>query len=525
MVGCLAVGSIAGKRAKWRFVGDPRDDTQYLRGMLVSAFTTPVLLASALIAGSLPVPPVGPAGARASREPAERATRGAAPSKAHSAAPVPARWIDGGEAGFRFAAGLHAALVAHDVRAARIELPLPGIGERSLTLTRFEAVSPDATVEVGVGRRVPSSALQHALHSVVHFEGSVEGVEGSSCYLAFGATGAAGWIDLGGGRGSFTLRRVASDAPGLCAGTVEFVRSAGTSAPDVPVCGGAHEEGHDHDHGEGGIAGFGAVPPGVVKVVDMAIDSDFEYFRIFNDATAATEYLGTLTGAIAAIYRRDCSATIRISYVRLQADAADLFNESDPLVPFRQYWTANGGAIDRDLFTLITGRRNLPYGGVAYLNAVCPSFGYSVNGYINGVFTDPIVTHPGNWDINVVAHEWGHNLGTRHTHDYGIDTCASGTVQRGTIMSYCHTVQGGEFEHRSALPPRYGRGHRVAHRHGAVPRQRLQRQRHRRCGGDRCERIARHERRRCRRRLPGLQRQRRAGPRGDRRGCGRRCRW
>lgn len=442
MVGCLAVGSIAGKRAKWRFVGDPRDDTQYLRGMLVSAFTTPVLLASALIAGSLPVPPVGPAGARASREPAERTTRGAAPLKAHSAAPVPARWIDGGEAGFRFAAGLHAALVAHDVRAARIELPLPGIGERSLTLTRFEAVSPDATVEVGVGRRVPSSALQHALHSVVHFEGSVEGVEGSSCYLAFGATGAAGWIDLGGGRGSFTLRRVASDAPGLCAGTVEFVRSAGTSAPDVPVCGGAHEEGHDHDHGEGGIAGFGAVPPGVVKVVDMAIDSDFEYFRIFNDATAATEYLGTLTGAIAAIYRRDCSATIRISYVRLQADAADLFNESDPLVPFRQYWTANGGAIDRDLFTLITGRRNLPYGGVAYLNAVCQSFGYSVNGYINGVFTDPIVTHPGNWDINVVAHEWGHNLGTRHTHDYGIDTCASGTVQRGTIMSYCHTVQG-----------------------------------------------------------------------------------
>ena len=35
-----------------------------------------------------------------------------------------------------------------------------------------------------------------------------------------------------------------------------------------------------------------------------------------------------------------------------------------------------------------------------------------------------------------------HNLGTLHTHDLGIDACASGSVQRGTIMSYCHGVSG-----------------------------------------------------------------------------------
>jgi hypothetical protein len=354
---------------------------------------------------------------------------------------LPAAWTAPAVGGFRFADGLHAAIVARDLQSAVVEVPVADIGAVRLRVTRFVAVGPDAMVETGCAKRVPSSSLAATLQRVAHFEGSVDGVEGSSSYLAFGATGAAGWIDLGGGRGTFTLRRVASDAPGLCAGTVEFVRSSGTSAPDVPACGGAHE-GDGHDHGDGGIAGFGAVPPGVVKVVDMAIDSDYDYYRIFGNATAATEYLATLTGAIAAIYRRDCNATIRISYVRLQDNAADLFNESDPLVPFRQYWNANGGGIDRDLFTLITGRRNLPYGGVAYLNAVCQNFGYSVNGYINGVFTDPVVTHPGNWDINVVAHEWGHNLGTRHTHDYGIDACATGTIQRGTIMSYCHTVQG-----------------------------------------------------------------------------------
>jgi len=351
-------------------------------------------------------------------------------------APVPARWAVAEAGGFRFADGLASAIGAHGVREARVAVPLEGAGEVVLVLRRFEPVAADARVETGSGKRTPERKLSSALRGVTHFEGRVEGVASSSCYLAFGTTGAAGWVHLGSGAGEFTLRRVGSDAPGLCAGRVEFVRSAGTSAPEVPVCGGIHGA------GDGGTAGFGSVPPGLRKVVELAVDTDYDYYAIFGNGTAATEYIATLAGAISAIYRRDCDASIKVVYLRLQTDAADLFNEADPLVPFRNYWTAGGAGISRDLFTLITGRRNLPYGGVAYLNAACQSFGYSVNGYINGRFVDPVATHPGNWDINVVAHEWGHNLGTLHTHDYGIDGCASGAVQRGTIMSYCHTVSG-----------------------------------------------------------------------------------
>ena len=349
---------------------------------------------------------------------------------------VPQRWVEPAPGGFRFAAGLHQALRANEVHAAKLVVELPQVGEVRLALTRFEAVSPTAIVETGVGARISSTALAATLRQVLHFEGSVEGYPRSSCYLALGATGAAGWVNLGEPGAQFTLRRVASAEPGLCAGAVEFVRSSGTSAPDVPTCGGALM------HDEGGAAGFGAVPAGVVKVVDLAVDSDFDYYRIFPTATAATEYVATLYGAGAAIYRRDCDATLRVVYLRLQDNVADLFNESDPLSPFRSYWNTNGTAITRDLFTLLTGRRNLPYGGVAWLNAACSNFGYSVTGYINGVFTDPIETNPGNWDINVTTHEFGHNLGTGHTHDYGIDACASGSVQRGTIMSYCHVVSG-----------------------------------------------------------------------------------
>jgi hypothetical protein len=102
----------------------------------------------------------------------------------------------------------------------------------------------------------------------------------------------------------------------------------------------------------------------VRKVVEVAVDSDFDFYTIFDDTVAATEYVAALNGAVSAIYRRDCDATIMTAYLRLQTDAADLFNEPDPLGPFRDHWASQSEPA-RDLFTLFTGRRNLPYGGVA----------------------------------------------------------------------------------------------------------------------------------------------------------------
>jgi len=133
---------------------------------------------------------------------------------------------------------------------------------------------------------------------------------------------------------------------------------------------------------------------------------------------------------------------IQLSYMRLWTTPDDPFNAPDPLYEFRDLWNATQGKVVRDLAQLLTGRRNLPYGGVAWLSAACGPIGYSVAGYLIGSFADPGRTDPGNWDIIVVAHEIGHNIGTLHTHDYGVDTCAGGTILRGGFMSYCHTVSG-----------------------------------------------------------------------------------
>ncbi len=334
-----------------------------------------------------------------------------------------------------------------EARAMRVMVPLALEGDIALELRPFSAVSEGLRVELGAMKRAGSADLAALVREVVHLEGTVVGLPNSSCYLALGSTGVAGWVDLGAGGGRFTLRSTVGDDRGLHAGAVEFVRSAGTAAPDVPACGGALSAGDGDGDGEGGVAGGSAAQPGVFKVARIAVDTDDDYFAIFAPAGAAAEaeaaeYAGALIGAVSAIYRRDASTAISLAYLRLAPTPSELFNEPDPLGPFRNYWNENGADIDRDLFTLVTGRRNLPYGGVAWVSAACGSFGYSVNGYIIGAFADPVVTNPGNWDLNVTAHEFGHNLGTLHTHDYGIDACASGAVQRGTIMSYCHVVQG-----------------------------------------------------------------------------------
>ncbi len=321
-----------------------------------------------------------------------------------------------------------------------LTLPLAPDSSITLRLESMSVVSPTGiVVHRSHGRE--SWAQMDASQVKMWKAKSLDGLW--SGFLAFSPSGGLGWIELNGQR--LVLmgceENPAESGKGLRPGPWRLEPEGRPSAPPIEeLC-----RVIDRPDDQGSIAGA-AIPEVNIatlpRLVEMAVDADYEFTSMFATPMAAIDYILTLYGANSFILERDCNTRLRMNYIRTFDTADDLYNEPNPLNPFRDEWNANQTWVTRDLAQLLTGRRDLPYGGVAWLNAACTDHGYSVSGYMIGSFADSTQTNPGNWDIIVSTHEIGHNIGTLHTHNYGIDNCASGSVQRGTIMSYCHVVSG-----------------------------------------------------------------------------------
>jgi hypothetical protein len=211
--------------------------------------------------------------------------------------------------------------------------------------------------------------------------------------------------------------------------------------------------------------------------VEVLVDMDNDLFSstFDSDSSAAIGYAANLIGAVTSIYQRDVNVMLSINQLIVWT-APDPFVGEDTKAQLYAYRAYNQAHRDpsvhpefqRDIAQLLAGDGG---GGIAWVDTLCSvNSGYSVSN-INGNVTFP----PGtgyHWDINVVAHELGHNFGSAHTHCYDppIDKCygcedcddeENGTCgcddgscgnctgvcyhgtpvsQVGTIMSYCHLI-------------------------------------------------------------------------------------
>jgi hypothetical protein len=208
----------------------------------------------------------------------------------------------------------------------------------------------------------------------------------------------------------------------------------------------------------------------------VAVETDYEFYALFNDADAAASYVGKLFAYVSSIYIAETATSLEVNYLNLWSGGAG----SDPwtvtsgtgnaLVQFQNYWNANMSHVERTIVHMLSGKSL--GGGIAYLDALCDSsYGYGLSASLSRTTVDTSKTV---WDTLVVAHEIGHNFNSPHTQGYcgiggnsnPVDLCYSGEddysgmsslglpgigsltggtagAGNGTIMSYCHLLNGG----------------------------------------------------------------------------------
>ena len=356
-------------------------------------------------------------------------------------------------------------------RGGSLSLPLADGSEVALELEPYDLM--------GAGNRVTITDEQGrrpAPVSTTLYRGRVVGEQDSWAVIALAEGGAMGTVERAGRRWQLQPEEAGGGPGRMHAFSPEEALTAET-APRL--CGiDESNEARYQPFGPGPVADPGRLRtgpgrdavPGAVElnapriVFSVAVDCDQEIYgnKFGSNLTNATNYVLTLLGTVNLIYERDVEITLKFPYVNLwtTSDPYTAGTTSAQLTEFQNYWNANMGSVSRSSAHLLSGRAL--GGGIAYVGAMCGGFGYAVSA-IDANYSYP--TSTATWDVNVVAHEQGHNLGAWHTHSCNYaalgyypaggtpDSCQASEggcatysnhlpPDKGTIMSYCHLIGG-----------------------------------------------------------------------------------
>ncbi len=208
------------------------------------------------------------------------------------------------------------------------------------------------------------------------------------------------------------------------------------------------DEQHSHQHS--------AKSNSCTSAVNIYIECDYQMYLNFNsNTTTVTNYITDVFNEVVTLYANE-NIPVQISQILVWTSNDPYTDNASAIYDFKDRMVANG--YNGDLAHLVTNDPGLN-GGIAYVDQLCGSYPFAYSD-INNSF-NPYPTY--SWDVEVFAHEMGHNFGSRHTHScvWGpngneqIDDCgnvANGSggscydpnnpiipSAGGTVMSYCHT--------------------------------------------------------------------------------------
>ena len=189
------------------------------------------------------------------------------------------------------------------------------------------------------------------------------------------------------------------------------------------------------------------------NATNIYFECDYDMYTNFGSVASTVDYTTSIFTEISLIYAAE-DIPILISEIVVWSTVDPYADNSSAIGDFGTI--LNNSGFNGDLAHLLSNDAG-QNGGIAFLDQLCNANPYAYSDIVNSY--DPYPTY--SWDVQVVAHELGHNFGSPHTHEcvwgpYGdeqIDDCgnipagggscydpANAIIPStgGTIMSYCH---------------------------------------------------------------------------------------
>jgi hypothetical protein len=179
-----------------------------------------------------------------------------------------------------------------------------------------------------------------------------------------------------------------------------------------------------------------------------------------SNVTTTTNWMTSVHNNVQTLFEND-GITVALNAIFIWTTPDVYTNAGASSVDYLQAFAAYRPNVNGDIGMLL-GIDPGGLGGVAYLNSLCQGFNYAYSD-LNGISVQTVPTY--SWTTQVITHEFGHSLGSPHTHacvwngnNTPIDGCGNqagfpengctitgpipSAAVRGTIMSYCHLVSG-----------------------------------------------------------------------------------
>jgi len=185
----------------------------------------------------------------------------------------------------------------------------------------------------------------------------------------------------------------------------------------------------------------------LLKCVTYFWETSYNLYQTYGSSQAVTNHITSLFNNFQIMYNNENIGS-KLNQLYIWTSADPYANSLDQFSAGRTNFNANLAT----LFSTTGG------GGVAWLNTVCGTNEYYKHGFCGSIAQTISAVPNYSWPVNVTTHEVGHNLGSPHTHACSwsggaIDGCgpAAGYSEGcnaalpsngGTIMSYCHLVNG-----------------------------------------------------------------------------------